>query len=127
MRCRQKNLDCTYDRDVSPATSLQNGSSEAAHVHDPAQTGTMQPTRGAITSHGITVSDDNFSGDHESLSWLHSDQLPDGEQIRMLVESYFAHVHPLRAFGFIHKPSFMQRLDAGLASNESENALLYIM
>ena len=54
-------------------------------------------------------------------------ELPSKENIRCLVDEYFANVHPLRCFGFIHKPSFMQRLDEGLSANHTGNALLYII
>ncbi|KAJ5773054.1 hypothetical protein N7457_007950 [Penicillium paradoxum] len=61
------------------------------------------------------------------MSWLHSPQLPDKERIIMLVEEYFAHVHPLRCFGFVHKPSFMQRLDEDLESCCNDESLLHII
>ncbi|KAJ5206639.1 hypothetical protein N7491_002746, partial [Penicillium cf. griseofulvum] len=58
---------------------------------------------------------------------LHSPQLPDKERIIILVEEYFAHVHPLRCFGFVHKPSFMQRLDEDLESCCNNESLLHII
>ena len=51
--------------------------------------------------------------------------LPSREKLCRLIDEYFANVHPLRCFGFIHKPSFMQKLDEGLSSNHSGNALLF--
>ena len=42
-----------------------------------------------------------------------------------MTEQYFANIHPLRCFGFIHKPSFMQKLDEGIATGNTGNALLY--
>lgn len=45
----------------------------------------------------------------------------------MLVEEYFNNVHPLRAFAFMHKPSFLQRLDGELAKSRNNHALLHIV
>lgn len=56
---------------------------------------------------------------------LHTKELPDKDRIFRLVDQYFANIHPLRCFGFIHKPSFMQRLDESISTNNSESALLY--
>ena len=47
----------------------------------------------------------------EKFYRLYSKELPDKERLFRLVDQYFANIHPLRCFGFIHKPSFMQRLD----------------
>jgi hypothetical protein len=58
---------------------------------------------------------------------LHSPQLPDKQRIKILVEEYFAHVHPLRCFGFVHKPSFMQRLDEDMESCCNNESLLHIV
>ncbi|KIX03800.1 uncharacterized protein Z518_07353 [Rhinocladiella mackenziei CBS 650.93] len=62
----------------------------------------------------------------ESLSWLQSDRLPELKYVRDLVENYFAVFHPLRCFGFLHKPSFLQSLDDGSAT-ERDDALLHIV
>ena len=45
----------------------------------------------------------------------------------MLVEEYFNNVHPLRAFAFMHKPLFLQRLDGELAKSRNNHALLHIV
>lgn len=72
------------------------------------------------------------------LSWLASVQcyltckrlvspsLPTSSNLRRVVEQYFANVHPLRCFAFVHKPSFMRQLDNGLSSDD-ESALLHII
>lgn len=62
-----------------------------------------------------------------NLIRLHSPSLPDKQRIMILVEEYFAHVHPLRCFGFVHKPSFMQRLDEDLDSCCNNESLLHII
>ncbi|KAH6974701.1 fungal-specific transcription factor domain-containing protein [Ilyonectria destructans] len=60
------------------------------------------------------------------LHWLSSPDLPDGKYTRLLVDSYFQNIHPLRYFSFIHKPSFLQKL-AGIGSDIRSDALLYII
>jgi hypothetical protein len=62
-----------------------------------------------------------------NLTRLYSPQLPDKHRIMILVEEYFAHVHPLRCFGFVHKPSFMQRLHEDLDSFCNNESLLHIV
>ncbi|KAL1866975.1 hypothetical protein VTK73DRAFT_4444 [Phialemonium thermophilum] len=75
------------------------------------------------------------SGDHETdeltlgpLAWLLSSKLPDSPTpLRELAEHYFANVHPLKCFAFVHKPSFMQQLDRGFNYDDDDNALLYMI
>lgn len=43
------------------------------------------------------------------------------------MERYFANVHHLRCFAFLHKPSFLQKLDSDVSSNNESNALLHIV
>ncbi|KAJ5524402.1 hypothetical protein N7494_011052 [Penicillium frequentans] len=63
----------------------------------------------------------------KSLAWLHATELPDGESLKTLVEEYFAHIHPLRCNGFVHKPSFMRRLDEDVDSCRQSESLLHII
>lgn len=63
--------------------------------------------------------------DEDSYRLL-AEQLPSRRNTRSLVEQYFAHIHPIRCFAFVHKPSFMRQLDAGF-SREDDMALLYII
>lgn len=58
---------------------------------------------------------------------LMSSQLPDKEQIVLLVEEFFSNFHNLRCFGFIHKPSYMQQLDDQLRVVQQENPLLHTL
>lgn len=59
-------------------------------------------------------------------SRLLSADLPATRNLRRVVEQYFANVHPLRCFAFVHKPSFMRQLDKGFTSDD-ESALLHII
>lgn len=45
----------------------------------------------------------------------------------MLVEQYFAHIHPLRCNGFVHKPSFMQKLDEDFETCRQNESLLHVI
>jgi len=54
-------------------------------------------------------------------------QLPSRQQIRMLVKEYFENVHPLRCYAFIHRPSFIQRLDESSNEDHARNGLLHVV
>ncbi|KAF5010277.1 hypothetical protein FDECE_3562 [Fusarium decemcellulare] len=58
---------------------------------------------------------------------LNSPELPDAKHIKVLVDYYFQNFHPLRCFSFIHKPSFLQKLNDKLDSDLRDDALLHIM
>lgn len=57
---------------------------------------------------------------------LLSPELPAPRHIRRLVEHYFANIHPIRCFAFVHKPSFMRQLDSGFHSDD-DSALLHVI
>lgn len=59
--------------------------------------------------------------------WLNSSRLPEAKYVRLLVERYFQHVHPLRCFAFIHKPTFLDKLDDLMASADVDTPLLQIV
>jgi hypothetical protein len=44
-------------------------------------------------------------------------RLLEGVNVSVLLGCYFQKIHPLRCFGFIHEPSFMQQLDRGSLSS----------
>jgi hypothetical protein len=67
----------------------------------------------------------SFHGD--DLSWLILPSLPDHSRMRILAERYFLNVHHLRCFAFLHKPSFLQRLDSDAEKNQDSNPLLDIV
>ncbi|KAF4337357.1 nitrate assimilation regulatory nirA [Fusarium beomiforme] len=60
------------------------------------------------------------------LPRLVSQDLPSGNNIRAVVDHYFANIHPLRCFAFVHRPSFTRQLDKGFESDD-EKALLHII
>ncbi|KAL5335703.1 fungal-specific transcription factor domain-containing protein [Aspergillus crustosus] len=67
------------------------------------------------------------TGEALSLAWLTSSELPDKAKVAALVDNYFAHVHPIRCFAFLHRPSFLCRVDEELAADSTPTALLYIV
>ncbi|GJN78162.1 hypothetical protein PLIIFM63780_001655 [Purpureocillium lilacinum] len=101
--------------DGSEAASSSRASAEAR-----AGEGTSSSGVGGSASAGGDVTPSH------PLSWLLSPELPTGRSLRRVVEQYFANVHPLRCFAFVHKPSFMRQLDRGFASDD-ESALLHII
>ncbi|KAI8627871.1 fungal-specific transcription factor domain-containing protein [Xylariaceae sp. FL1651] len=129
LRCQNRNLPCVYEvpkpaksdeghnkQIISDQQSLFDGVNPAYHP------GNNTP---ADSSHW---SETAFSED-ASLLWLMSSVLPDQARIRQLIDAYFVNVHPLRCLGFIHIPSFKQRLDLmdPNSSNLDHNALLYVV
>ncbi|KAK0388456.1 hypothetical protein NLU13_4700 [Sarocladium strictum] len=87
------------------------------------QMSTDLPRRDSLTSPKIAGPDGLVADAH---AWLLSPDLPPKRHLRRIVEQYFANVHPLRCFAFVHKPSFMRQLDKGFETDD-ENALLYII
>lgn len=63
----------------------------------------------------------------DDLRWLVAPKLPDRHKTRLLVERYFANVHHLRCFAFLHKPSFLQKLDSDGEKMHEGHALLHIV
>lgn len=63
----------------------------------------------------------------DSLQWLFRPQLPNRQKVRILAKEYFENIHPLRCYAFIHRPSFIQRLDESSTEDHARNALLHIV
>jgi Fungal specific transcription factor domain/Fungal Zn(2)-Cys(6) binuclear cluster domain len=58
------------------------------------------------------------------ISSLIEIQLPDKILVRTLVDKFFSEIYPCRMFGFLHKPTFILRLDEGFESTVEEMTLL---
>ena len=127
VRCRERSLQCDYEDDAEPAWKEQLRLTAAI------QSPSTQVSTGARSDdtareqiefhHGQTA----ISYRPLEDSWgLWSPHLPDIDKVPALVEFYFVNVHPLRCFGFLHKPSFMQRLDSK-DTNCEDDALLHIV
>lgn len=145
VRCREKSIQCNYEDSSEPAWKQQlrfaatlepssdNGNVVGGAVTAPQpnhigeQSGTIpwrQRPSGDRPREGM---DNRMHRQSQEGYWcLWSSHLPGSGTIRALVEYYFMNIHPLRCFGFLHKPSFMQRLDADDA-NFRNDALLHIV
>lgn len=133
VRCREKGLECNYEDSSEPAwtqqlkfttqhrTTPQNGEAEGASI----VTEDSSPRQESPNVRNHAPELERSSGDHGS--WLRSSRLPEGDQVRVLVEHYFVNIHPLRCFGFLHKPSFMQRLDTANTRGLEDDALLLMV
>ena len=58
---------------------------------------------------------------------INARHLPSPQKITLLVEEYFNNVHPLRCYAFIHRPTFLQKLDKRSPNQHQDNALLHII
>ncbi|KAF7548014.1 hypothetical protein G7046_g8824 [Stylonectria norvegica] len=77
----------------------------------------------SIKQQQVDFADDDELSIH---TWLVSPELPSTNNIRLVVDHYFANIHPLRCFAFVHRPSFTRQLDKGLEFDD-EKALLHII
>ncbi|RBR26324.1 uncharacterized protein FIESC28_00880 [Fusarium coffeatum] len=151
-RCCARNLECQYDggsaprwaRNLSKApTSGSNEEELESSLDASSVTGDsfMSPSliqsqeTDIAASHRSSTRDTSaidppidFADDTELSihSWLVSSDLPSSNNIRTVVDHYFANIHPLRCFAFVHRPSFTRHLDKGFES-EDERALLHII
>ena len=60
-------------------------------------------------------------------SWLTATTLPPIDRIRDLVDIYFARIHAARCLGFLHIPSFMERLKDPARVYEENSGLMYVV
>lgn len=119
-RCSSRSAVCVYDAESIPVwvRTIEDSSDNGRRSQEPART-TATDTEEELSEHMTETS--------RAESWLFSAELPSIPLRRRLAECYFAHHHPLRCFSFIHKPSFMQRIDEGKLSSKGEHALLHIV
>ncbi|KAH8697791.1 hypothetical protein BGW36DRAFT_427739 [Talaromyces proteolyticus] len=60
-------------------------------------------------------------------TWLATRNLPPIDQIRELIDIYFAQIHTVRCMGFLHIPSFMERFKDHRKVYSEVSGLIYIM
>ncbi|VUC24396.1 unnamed protein product [Clonostachys rosea] len=124
--CRENNLQCSYENTAKPSSSSTpssqrpNGAPLTASTPRDSTDDPSHSRRSSVLSASSSVED-------SPLSWLCSHELPGPKHLRVLVMSYFQNFHPLRCFAFIHKPSFLRRLDERPTSSLQDNALLHIV
>lgn len=130
VRCKERSLECDYEDDSEPAWKQQLRLTGASHAETNRSSTFSQSDVTRQATRETTQLDDNHDGTGIQSAndfWgLWSQYLPSIDKIRTLVEYYFVNVHPLRCFGFLHKPSFMRRLDSG-DTDCRDDALLHIV
>lgn len=62
-----------------------------------------------------------------TLSRLFQASLPNISLVMHLIETYFRFIHPLRSFGFIHKPSFVQKVEQQSEDDRNNDPLLLVV
>lgn len=143
-RCHDKLLPCTYEDESEPAwkqrVAIKSSSEqdsptaesrrpESAVSRRGSEARKVDNSPGAIVEHaspGLSTHTPS-NGLSEDLAWLIQPYLPDHSKIRHLVERYFSNVHHLRCFAFLHKPSFLQKLDSDANKNHDSNPILHIV
>ncbi|KAK7421828.1 hypothetical protein QQZ08_009773 [Neonectria magnoliae] len=152
-RCSARNLECLYDggsaprwaRNLSkaPTSASTDDGRNTSHESSVAMEDSKSPSlvrsretddtrsdlqRSSTTDASTTNPPVDFADDTELSihSWLVSPELPSGQNLRNVVDQYFANIHPLRCFAFVHRPSFTRQLEKGFESDD-EKALLHII
>ncbi|OQU94697.1 Fungal specific transcription factor domain-containing protein [Cladophialophora immunda] len=85
---------------------------------------TEQHTNSSVSPSDTRV---NLSENRSNIEWLYKSQLPLRSKIRLLVKEFMENVYPLRCYAFIHKPSFMEKLDDDSTESQQGNALLLVV
>ncbi|KAH8799683.1 fungal-specific transcription factor domain-containing protein [Xylogone sp. PMI_703] len=151
MRCVEKGIDCSYDT----SSEFSRHHSVPTHLYAPAEDESFTRSRNFIgaAQDFATGPISNLSGhthlggtfqdpankdesyhslvakpeDTDSKDWFFSPALPSRDKVRQLVESYFTNIHPLRCYAFIHRPSFMEKLDQDSDTANRQNPLLHVI
>ncbi|KAF2733707.1 hypothetical protein EJ04DRAFT_512978 [Polyplosphaeria fusca] len=121
-RCQRKSTSCVYDTEREPVW-VQNIA--PTNIGIVARDGPEYPEKRDQGLLHLEPSSD--STNPSSLEWLTSELLPSQSRLHALLEAYFNNVHPIRAFAFIHKPTFLRMLDEQVMTGTSEQALLFVM
>ncbi|KIW21255.1 hypothetical protein PV08_01835 [Exophiala spinifera] len=113
---------------LSTRTTELSRLSTAASNNSPQGIGGLHGAPGASSRHeppvGSRITQTPKVG---NVSWLSTPYLPPRSKIRLLVKEYMDNIHPLRCYAFIHRPSFMERLDDDTSESQASNALLHIV
>ncbi|KAG9249616.1 uncharacterized protein F5Z01DRAFT_473842 [Emericellopsis atlantica] len=146
-RCQETDLPCSY-ADTGAGTS-RNGLSQTKGTRVTTTSPDKSSEAGTSMRQGsLPASSSVVSGPSETQlpcyvytplptccepalltagSRLNSRELPEPKHIRVLVNHYFQNFHHLRCFAFLHKPTFLRKLDDGISANLQDNALLHII
>lgn len=102
-RCAKRNLECSF-------------SEVAARSREDALHRDFNTAASASASVSASVP-----------GWLMDKQLPPIDRLQELVDLYFAHIHSVRCMGFLHIPSFMERLKDSDQVYSTDSGLIYAM
>ncbi|KAH9209569.1 fungal-specific transcription factor domain-containing protein [Leptodontidium sp. 2 PMI_412] len=153
LRCIRKDLDCLYKSVPAPAwirntlpppsspteapisldQCTDNAATDQTALLPPSNPSNLElPSRFPYDAQTPTPEPRSMSAEMESqtgdsFSWLLLPTLPENEKIFELVEEYFTNIHHLRCLAFIHKPSFIQKLEEELPLKRGCSSLLYII
>ena len=119
-RCGAKGLDCVYDGGSSPRWTKNFSPTAQRNVKTEVDGENLSDRNEVSPSVPLSIEAS------DTLQWLLSPEIPAPRQVRRLVEHYFANIHPIRCFAFVHKPSFMRQLDTEIKSDD-DSALLHII
>lgn len=64
---------------------------------------------------------------HATPLWLKTTDLPPEKDFNKLIEIYFERVHTVRCLGFLHIPTFMEKLKTPQKAHTEESGILHIM
>ncbi|KAI1410536.1 fungal-specific transcription factor domain-containing protein [Hypoxylon sp. FL1857] len=122
-RCQMKSIPCIYTgKHKSVRNAVRSNTDDTRMDEDMSPRYQEAPSSSSATI--PVLSDQQLVDD---FSWLCTPILPKGRLLRAVIESYFAHVYPLRTLGFLHKPTFLRAIDNERASSEFGEPLLYII
>ncbi|KAL3461787.1 fungal-specific transcription factor domain-containing protein [Aspergillus heterothallicus] len=111
-RCCERKIECRYGNGAEPTWQQRLSATISRTSNNSISAGPAQPEHESLAP---------------ALAWLDSPDLPEKAKVSVLVENYFAHIHTIRCFAFLHRPSFLRRVDEELASSSNPTALLYIV
>lgn len=136
-RPRDSTIHVEHDATSQDENTIANHSDSPTHVtmsiETPTHTASTRPPTtanvlpAAPLRRSVSVRTTTAEEGPDSLSWLFRPQLPNRQKVRILAKEYFENVHPLRCYAFIHRPSFIQRLDESSSEDHARNALLHIV
>lgn len=137
LRCEGRGISCVYFGEGRGGGVISGGDSARNQIEDDRiekdissrsegewpgsrhnSTKAKTPFNAQIGRSLVTLEPLKTSPEQQGYNW---------QRVRELCEIYFTQVHPLRCLSFIHKPSFMQALDAGRIMEDFGEALVYII
>ncbi|ERS97684.1 hypothetical protein HMPREF1624_05855 [Sporothrix schenckii ATCC 58251] len=103
---------------VAPEIMYRSAANDSGIAGDPSDTFPSPDSAGLVTPLPVTVSSSTLpsqpshhpAGVSAIPDWLLAPGLPPMDRLRGLLATYFARIYPLRCLGFLHMPTFFERL-----------------